>query len=183
VEEIVEVRMTWDVPSGLITGAVVVLMLTIVMVKRLLPYRSSAKADDRTSEGFAPAQYEPMMRLLSEADLNFLQSQPGYRTEMGAKFRSDRRQIFRMYLRDLAHDFHRLHAEARKVVAESEEQHAWLVGVLIRQKLTFWLAMSGVEFKLMVSGMGLGKVDIRGLVEAVEAMRIDLARFTQPAAI
>ena len=43
-----------------------------------------------------------------------------------------------MYLRDLAVDFRRLHAAARKMAADAPERNSALVGLLIRYQLTFF---------------------------------------------
>jgi hypothetical protein len=134
------------------------------------------------SEGFSLDRYEPMSRLLAEDDFVFLAAQPGYRPEMGAKLRRERRRIFRLYLRELARDFRSLHREARAMVAESQAEYSDLVGLLIRQRLVFIRAMGLVELRLTVSRFSLGNVDVRGLLESMEAMRLDLARIIAPAA-
>lgn len=127
------------------------------------------------------AKYQPMARLLTEDDFVFLKTQPGYRPAIGAKLRRERRHIFRLYLRELASDFHRLHAEARELVANSQEPYADLVWVLIRQQVTFWRAMAAVELRLSMHWAGLGKVEVRGLLGAFEAMQLDLKRFQESA--
>jgi hypothetical protein len=132
------------------------------------------------SEGFSLERYEPMSRLLAEDDFIFLAAQPGYRPEMGAKLRRERRRIFRLYLRELARDFRGLHREARAMVAESHAEHSELVGLLIRQRLVFLGAMTTVQLRLAASRFGLGNVDVRGLLESMEAMRLDLARVVAP---
>jgi len=40
--------------------------------------------------------------------------------------------------------------------------------------------MAGVEFRLTLDQVGLGKVDASGLMDAFEQMRVDLARFSAP---
>ena len=121
-----------------------------------------------------------MARLLAEEDLIFLAAQPGYRPEMGTKLRRERRRIFRLYLRELARDFRDLHRQARSLVAESPAEHSELVGVLIRQQFMFWGAIGAIELRLAASRWNLATVDVRGLLEAMEAMRLDLARITAP---
>ncbi|MGD1095933.1 MAG: hypothetical protein ABSB35_28570 [Bryobacteraceae bacterium] len=139
------------------------------------------RGESSDSEGFSLERYEPMSRLLAEEDFIFLAAQPGYRPEMGAKLRRERRRIFRLYLRELAQDFRSLHREARAMVAESQADHSELVGLLIRQRLVFLGAMTMVELRLAASRFSLGNVDVRGLLESIEAMRLDLARIAAPA--
>jgi len=47
----------------------------------------------------------------------------------------------------------------------------------VRQQLTFRFGLAAIELRLALNGLGLGLVDVRGLVDSVEAMRLDLARF------
>ena len=85
-------------------------------------------------------------------------------------------------MRDLASDFGRLHAEARALVAESPEQYTYLVGVLMRQQITFLRAMAEIEIRLALSPVGLVRVDPRKLIQAMEAMRLELERSVNLAA-
>jgi hypothetical protein len=122
-----------------------------------------------------------MARLLSEDDLSFLEAQPGYQPEMGMKFRRERRRIFRLYLEELARDFHRLHAHARVVVASLPAEHSALVGVLIRGKFRFWYEMAALEMRLTLSWAGVS-VDARALVEVLGAMQAQLNGLSAPSA-
>ena len=170
----------FDLSFAVAGGAALAALLlgATVLAARLLVYRNTGEVEDHGSAGFTRSRYEPMSRLLSEEDFEFLSSQPGYRPEIGERFRKDRRRIFRMYLRELAADFHQLHASARQMAANSPEANAGLVGVLLRQQFTFWRAMAGIEIRLLVPGV---KLDVRGLVEALDAMRADLNRLTAAA--
>jgi hypothetical protein len=124
---------------------------------------------------FSLTRYEPMARLMSDEDLLFLKSQRGYRPEMGKKFSRDRRRIFRLYLEELARDFHRLHAHARVIVASLPADHSPLVGMLIRQQVRFWYEMAAVELHLAVDWTG-GAQRARGLVDALANMHAEISR-------
>jgi hypothetical protein len=154
------------------------------MLQQMISYRPKSDLDSNPewndSEGFSLERYEPMSRLLAEEDFLFLAAQPGYRPEMGAKLRRERRRIFRLYLRELAQDFHGLHRQARALVAESHAEHSGLVGLLMHQQITFWRAMAGIELRLAASRLNLANVDVRGLLDSIEAMRLDLARLAAP---
>jgi len=172
----------WTLAGWVITcGSALVLMATLAAL-RFRKDRGEFDEEDADSSGFTLTRYQPMARLLSEDDLLFLASQPGYRSELGARFLRERRRIFRLYLRDLSRDFQHLHAEARKIVANSEAQHAALVGLLLRQQVTFWQVRGSLELHLALSRLGIGKVDARRLVDAIESMRLDLGRVTGRAA-
>jgi len=154
----------------------VALLLAAVAAMRWHAYRREPDHEGGSGE-FLLSRYRLMERLLAGEDFLFLAAQPGYRPEIGAKLRRERRRIFRLYLRELAGDFRRLHAEARRMIANSTAEHSELVGVLMRQQLTFRFGLAAIELRLALNGLGLGLVDVRGLVDSVEAMRLDLARF------
>jgi hypothetical protein len=135
---------------------------------RLHPRRNSRSGCDE----FSMEHYEPMARLLAQEDVEFLRDKVGART--AARWARARRRIFRLYLRDLASDFGRLHAEARLLVAESPEQYTQLVGVLMRQQITFLRAMAEIEIRLALSPIGLVRVDAGKLIKAIEGMRREL---------
>jgi hypothetical protein len=129
---------------------------------------------------FSIARYEPMARLMSQDDLLFLQSQPGFRPEIGKKFTKDRRRIFRQYLEELARDFHRLHAEARAVVASLPAENASLVGALMRAKFRFWYEMAAIEARLSLQWAGVESLDVRGLLNVLGSMQIEINRLAAP---
>jgi hypothetical protein len=129
---------------------------------------------------FSIARYEPMGRLLCNEDLEFLQAQPGYTKEIGREFSRERRRIFRRYLRELAGDFHRLHAHARVAVAGLSAEDSPLVGMLLRQQMRFWYEMAAVELRLSLSWAGMGSLDARGLIEALATMQAEIGRLAAP---
>ena len=60
-------------------------------------------------------RYKPMLRLLSDEDLDFADAQPVLR----GRVRARRRQIFRGYLRCLTKDYARLLQGVRQIMVES----------------------------------------------------------------
>jgi hypothetical protein len=141
-------------------------------------HASSVERDlAQTEMEFSLARYEPMARLMSDEDLSFLEAQPGYRPEMGKKFSRERRRIFRLYLRELACDFHRLHAQARVIAASLAAEHAPVIGMLLRQQCRFWYEMAAVEMHL---SLGFAGVDARGLVQAIATMQMEVSRLAAP---
>jgi hypothetical protein len=128
------------------------------------------------------ARYEPMGRLLCEEDLQFLRAQPGYTAKIGREFSRERRRIFRLYLRELSQDFHRLHARARAVVASLAADNSPLVGMLIRQQFRFWYEMAAIEMRLSLSWTGLGSANASELIRALAAMQADVSRISSPSA-
>jgi len=167
--------LAWVVTVGSLTGLIWV--LTRMILRRR---QSSATLDSDETAAFSLDRYQPMGHLMAEEDLVFLKSQPGYRAEIGERWKRERRRIFRLYLAELKADFRRLHAHARELVASSGADSAALVEVLIKQQVTFLRATTALEFRLALQQIGVGKVDITPLIELVEAMRVDLAQVTAP---
>jgi hypothetical protein len=145
--------------------------------------RSSVTPDSDEIGAFSLDRYQPMGRLMAEEDLVFLKSQPGYRAEIGERWKRERRRIFRLYLAELKADFRRLHAHARLLAAGSGADSADLVEVLMKQQFTFAMATTALEFRLALQWIGIGRVDITPLIELIEAMRLDLAHRTAPHAV
>jgi hypothetical protein len=131
---------------------------------------------------FSLARYEPMTRLMDEGDLLFLKSQPGFRPELARKFTQERRRIFRLYLQELARDFHQLHAQARAMVASLPADHSHLVGMLMRQQLRFWYEISAIELSLSLNWVGSHSLNARGLIDALATMHMEINRATMATA-
>jgi hypothetical protein len=167
--------LAWIVTVGSLTGLIWV--LTRMILRRR---QNSVALDSDQIAGFSLDRYEPMGRLMAEEDLVFLKSQPGYRAEIGERWKRERRRIFRLYLAELKADFRRLHAHARELVAGSGADSAALVEVLMKQQFTFMMATTALELRLALQAVGIGKVDITPLLQLVEAMRMDLAHRTSP---
>jgi hypothetical protein len=150
----------------------------------LWSYRASESKEGvaLTHAEFSIARYEPMTRLMSKGDLLFLEAQPGFRGEIRKKFIEERRRIFRLYLGDLAADFHRLHKHARTIAANMPADQAPLIGVLIRQQARFWFEMTALELRLSLDWAGIGSIDPSALVNAIGAMHAEIGRLTAPAA-
>jgi hypothetical protein len=167
--------LAWVITVGSLVG--LLWWLTRLALRRR---HTTAWIDGDPSANFSLDRYQPMAGLFAEDDLAFLQGQPGYRVEMGARWKRERRRIFRLYLRELKSDFRRLHAQAREMVAQSGAESADLVAVLMQQQTTFWRATTALELRLALESMGIGKVDVAPLMQLIEAMRVDLAQHTAP---
>jgi hypothetical protein len=170
-------------------GVVLAWAITVGSLVGLLWWlaRMALRRRDATAwpEGVAPPtfsldRYQPMAGLLADDDLEFLKAQPGYRAEMGARWKRERRRIFRLYLHELKNDFRRLHMQAREMVAQSGADSADLVTVLMKQQTTFWRVTKALEIRLALASTGIAKVDVAPLMQLLEAMRADLAQRTAP---
>jgi hypothetical protein len=171
------------------------------ITKRLRSYRSASHRQDGHEDsvwsgesapplGGEPVGYEParhacllhavqVERILRRDDFDFLARQRGYKPKIGSKLRRDRERVFRLYLKELAREFHRLHARARELAAASPEPHPEIVRTLMRQQVAFWLAMLRIEvtfaarrtYRLVASQARPPDVDLGGLLKCIEALR------------
>lgn len=180
------IALSWVAAAGSFTA-----LLTVVawmLVRRRRAENLDAIADVIANDvddslgfdtlGFDMEHYRPMERLLAEEDFMFLESQPGYRAEIGKHWKRERRRIFRLYLAELRCDFGRLHARARRLAADAAADSGDLVWILMRQRLTFLFATAHLEARLALAGAGIGTVDAAPLIEMLDAMRADLTRRT-----
>ena len=176
----------FSVTAWVATGWVVTvgsIMVLLAAIARIWSQRRGRRTDVfGESSGFSISRYQPMEHLLSGEDFAFLASQPGYQPEIGARWKRERRRIFRLYLDELKRDFRQLHAEARVIASHAGAESAELVSIVMRQQVVYWRAMAGLELRLALRTAGIGKVDVRPLIQLVEAMRVELARFSAPQA-
>ncbi|MDP8989079.1 MAG: hypothetical protein M3N41_03235 [Acidobacteriota bacterium] len=143
----------------------------------------TAPLDADVGANFSLDRYRPMAGLLAKDDLAFLEAQPGYRAEIGARWKRERRRLFRRYLHELKSDFRRLHEQAREMVAQSGVESAGFVEVLMKQHMTFLRATTALEFRLALQALGIGQVDVAPFLQRIEAMRADLAVRTASLAV
>lgn len=119
-------------------------------------------------------RYRPMLRLLSDDDLGFASQNRALR----GKIRAQRRAIFRGYLRCLTKDYARLLAGVRRLMVESGVDRPDLARALARNRVLFALALCRIEIHLRLHALGIGKVDVSGLVEALDTLRSAVSGMT-----
>jgi hypothetical protein len=148
--------------------------LGVVAWFRLNEY-GQARRRSRPDEEWSMERYQPMARLLSGEDAESLRQSTGCPKVVDSWERS-RRRIARLYLRELAVDFHRLHAKARALVAESPEQYSVLLPVLFNQQLAFRWALLMIEVRLAFGGLNVTSARVQRLIGAIEAMQREVSR-------
>jgi len=127
-----------------------------------------------------------MLRLLAEEDYKFFAAQPGITQKAVEQLRRERRRVFKSYLRNLVRDFHRLHLAARMTLIYSTQDRPDLAQTLLRQRAIFTWAVLMVEFRLVLHTFGLGAVDARDLLGALDTMRMNVGAMSasaQPAGL
>lgn len=127
-------------------------------------------------------RYRPMARLLDSGDMEFLRSQPGFTPGTLRRVRSQRRKIFRGYLRCLQNDFASVCAAIKLVMLQSEQGRLELAAALLRHRLMFAAGMAVAHCRLAVCRWGVCEVDVAGLVKRFDRMRSEL-RTLVPAAV
>jgi hypothetical protein len=156
-----------------VIAALAVLVLAMVfMVLQKIQADDSAPSDLLSQESLS-ARYRPMFRLLDESDCGFVASGFPGNTNL-RRFRAERRSLFRVYLRNLGSDHARIVRAIRDLLVQSQQDRPDLAKALFRCQMMFGLAMLSVEFKLVLHTMGLGTVDVRSLVTAVEGLQLQL---------
>jgi len=154
--------------------------LAFVVLYRTLASRQNAEVPMDQSLALAPGKYRPMERLLQEEDFRFLSSQPGFSARLGRRFRTERRRVFRAYLRSLSMDFSRVSQACQMLVIHAAEDRGDLAKGIMRQRLLFALGILAVEGRLLLHAAGVGTVDVHGLVESLEAMQAQIQMLLTP---
>jgi hypothetical protein len=176
--------------SYVYTAAAVLTVLAVValvVLFRRMHARAGAAQDDLGwSSEFSVTKYRPMERLFLEEDYDFLAAQPGFHPKIYGKLQTERRRVFRHYLRCLRKDFGRLSTAAKTLLLMAPQDRPELARSILKQRLLFSWALWGVEFRLALQVVGLGTVDVRRLVGAMETMREQLRHLSvsvQPASL
>ena len=125
-------------------------------------------------------KYRPMERLLQEDDFRFLAAQPGFSPQLGRRFRTERRRIFRSYLRNLRRDFSRLSSAFRILIVHSVEDRGDLAKSLMRIRVMFAFGMLAVEGRLLMHAAGMGAINVSGLVASLDTMQAQMRLMLTP---
>jgi hypothetical protein len=122
--------------------------------------------------------YRPMLRLLAEEDFRMVADHP----VLYRKLRQDRYQLFRRYLRSLAKDYGKLLSGIRTAMVTSGADRPDLANALLKNQLYFTAAICRIELRLALHRAGLANVDVSGLVEAIDILRVQATAFAPSAA-
>jgi hypothetical protein len=128
--------------------------------------------------------YRPMARLLAAQDFHFLRSRPEISARSLRRMRSDRRRIFRKYLRSLGLDLAIIMSQLRVVMVESPESRVDLAATLLKSRLLFAGMMIAIECRLFLHACGVNgiAISVTPLTEGLAQMRRTLELFVpQPA--
>jgi hypothetical protein len=151
----------------LFTGVLFLIVCGAIFLLFILKMRSLRSAETGGASFLAADRYRPMLRLLSNDDLEFVSADGKLRRALRAR----RRALFRGYLRCLTRDYAQLLAGVRRAMVQSGADRPDLARALAKNRVLFAVAMCKIEFSLALHAAGIGKVEISALVAALEALR------------
>ena len=163
-------------PQITVATATILLMSVVVLllVRRLGGDRHVLPVTTEWLNELSTERYRPMLRMLEETDFRFLRAQAGYTPEMAKRMRCQRAQAFRGYLQMLEGDFDRVSAALRLILAHSEIDRPELASLLLQRRLRFTFALAAVQFRVVLFRLGATGVDVSGLIQLLDGMRLDL---------
>jgi hypothetical protein len=119
-------------------------------------------------------RYQPMLRLLSDEELEYASHQPGYTPKRAAEFRRQRCEIFRGYLRSLSADFNRVSIALKLLMVQASDDRPDLAAALIRTRIAFTFAIVAVHVNVLLFSYGIGHVNASQLLRLFDGMRLEL---------
>ena len=138
-----------------------------VLLRMRIPGEGKASSAPAISAVVSADRYRPMLRLLSDEDLNFVAAN----STLHKALLTRRRELFRSYLRCLTRDYAHLLAGIRAAMVQSGMDRPDLARALAKNRALFMITIYKVECRLALHAIGVGKVDISGLVDALETLR------------
>ena len=165
----------------LFAGTLFVLALGTFGLLFFMRLRILQTAETNPAPVILAGRYRPMLRLLAEEDFRFVSANPSLRKTL----RTERCRLFRGYLRCLTRDYGRLLAGLRHAMVQSGIDRPDLAHALVRNRIRFAAALCSAEIRLILYSAGIGKVDISGLVAALDVLRTQTGalRLTAAAAV
>jgi hypothetical protein len=142
----------------------------------VLKLRSLKCAETSTSSFPGADRYRPMLRLLSDEDLTLVSSD----SKLLKNLKARRRDLFRGYLRCLTRDYAHLLAGVRQAMVDSGVDRPDLARALFMNRILFAMAICKIEVRLALHATGSCTVDISGLVDALETLRVQVRAFSSP---
>lgn len=118
----------------------IVLLVGIAIAWELLRLRGVEPAEldpDEIQKGLSKLHlYEPMKRLLSDADFDYVSRQRGLNPRCKRRFRARRRRVIALYLRDIRGDFNRIWSVCRLLAPMNPDPN--FSTRLLRQLVVFY---------------------------------------------
>jgi hypothetical protein len=152
---------------ALFSATLLLIVLGSIGLQLFLKLRTLQTARAADAVSLSADRYRPMLRLLSDDDLSFVPAEGKLRKTLRVR----RRELFREYLRCLTRDYAKLLAGVRLAMVQSGTDRPDLARALAKNRILFAIAICKIEFRLALHAAGIGKVEIAGLVDAMEVLR------------
>lgn len=127
---------------------------------------------------FSLSRYQPMTRLFSEKDFEYLRAQPGYQPEIGRRLREQRCAVFLNYLKLLQRDYRRLEAVLLLLLVSSPKDRPELSKDLLYRRLLFQRAVVNARWRMLLFRYGFRQtgIELSPLVNALSGLRLELGQ-------
>ena len=153
-------------------SAVLLLVAAVVLATRFSSRTEATVAcygsDASFLDHLSLRRYQPMLRLASQLDKEFLKEAHG--KTLGTCYRRIQRDLLREYLRDLTADFNRLYHIATDRAVQASSDPGDLSLSLLEQQMSFMLSVWGIEARLLVDDYLPFAVDLQPLVVHLEGL-------------
>jgi len=163
--------------------ACLALGVIVFALRRVASPKATHPITPRWIDELSLERYQPMLRLLNSEDLEFLRSQPGFRPEMATRLRHQRCQIFRHYLKELNADFACICMALKMVMLQAEVDRPDLAAQLLRSQALFAGRMLSIQAQVAMYQVGIGRVEIGGLLNVFDGMRLELRSLVPDSAV
>lgn len=145
-------------------GTILVYLLYCVALRT-----RSDEADAGWLQSFSVDRYRPINRMLAASDYEFLKRQ-GVSKQVIRRLRGERREICRIYIKNVVRDFNRLHWAAQSILVASEADQPELAARLVRTRAEFQRNVFLARVRLSLDAVGLGGLDAGTVLNGLETL-------------
>jgi hypothetical protein len=146
----------------------------LLAIVRLSPMFSqdASRFETIVSDDRIASRYRPMERLLRESEWDYLASQPGFDSSRIRTVKSERRRVFRSYLKCMSADFASVCYLVRVLMIQSPVARPDLARAIGKFRLQYALALLRTEVRLVAHAAGVTSVqiDVSGLTSSLEEL-------------
>jgi|GEM_PF-1961574 len=139
------------------------------LFNRLVATRKVFQVDADWWRAFRADRYAPVLRLLSQRELDYVATLPGTSRRFRAEFRRRRVNMMRAYLKEMAADFDRLQAIGQLMVTAGEAGRE-LREALFRERIRFTAGLWSIRLQMAGFRFGLSSVDASVLVGSIDEL-------------
>ena len=161
--------------------ALVIVAVCFLVRQQLAALRRRPTVPPGWSPELSVDRYRPMFRLLEDADIRFLRTQPGATPALVRRLRRQRYLVFRGYLSSLQHDFHQACRALVLVAMQSQTDRRDIIGALVASELKFSMGVFRVRCRLFLYRWNVGQETVANLVNLFEGLQLELIALTPDA--